>query len=126
MNKRNFSRVIFNTNATVTKDNLSFTGEVKNLSLKGIYISTKDISSLCLKDLVHINFNLLGTTSKISLSLEGIVKHIDQNGIGVEFTTLDLDSFSHLKYIVAYNSGEYDAILEEFEKSSKKIKAVKN
>jgi len=43
----------------------------------------------------------------------------DSDGVALQFAQVDLDSFVHLKNIVAYNSGGEDKIMEEFVASAK-------
>ena len=119
MNKRKYSRVVFETTAKIKKDSSFVKGEVENLSLKGAYIETLPVNNINIEDLVEIYIELTGTTSNLNLKVNARIKRKDKKGYGVEFTSVDLDTFTYLKNIVAYNSGEYENILEEFENSSK-------
>ncbi len=119
MNKRKYSRVVFETKALINFNNNRIEGKVENLSMKGAFIKTKNPINLLTGDEVNLKLNLTGTTSKLALDLKATVKRIDEDGFGVEFISIDLDSFAYLKNIIAYNSGEYEKILKEFEKSSK-------
>ena len=119
MNKRKYSRVVFETKALINFNNNRIEGKVENLSMKGAFIKTKTPVNLITGDVIQLKLELTGTTSKLNLDLKANVKRIDEDGFGVEFTSIDLDSFTHLKNIIAYNSGEYEKILQEFEKSSK-------
>jgi len=119
MDKRKYSRVVFETKALIDFNNNRIEGKVENLSMKGAFIKTKTPVNLITGDVIQLKLELTGTTSKLNLDLKANVKRIDEDGFGVEFTSIDLDSFTHLKNIIAYNSGEYEKILQEFEKSSK-------
>jgi len=44
--------------------------------------------------------------------MKGVVQRITDTGIGIHFTETDLDSFSHLKKIIYYNSENPDIINE--------------
>jgi len=119
MDKRKYSRVVFETKALITFNTSRIEGKVENLSMKGAYIKTKAPVNLLTGDEITLKLNLTGTTSKLALDLKATVKRVDSDGFGVEFISINLDSFTHLKNIIAYNSGEYEKILKEFEKSSK-------
>jgi hypothetical protein len=43
--------------------------------------------------------------------MHGTVIRLEDNGIAVEFTTMDLDSYTHLKNILRYNAENPDDIL---------------
>jgi hypothetical protein len=120
MNKRKYSRVLFETKAVISFSDINIEGEVENLSMKGAFIKTKTPVNLVPNDKINLRLELTGSTSKLNLELKAVVKRIDEEGFGIEFTSMDLDSFTHLKNIIAYNSGEYEKVLEEFENSSKK------
>jgi hypothetical protein len=70
-------------------------------------------------ELLDITISLTGDTSSLSISVKGSVVRIDQDGVALEFEKIDLDSFVHLKNIVAYNDGDEKKIMEEFIASSK-------
>lgn len=119
MDKRKYSRVFFKTKVLIDFNNIRIQGKVENLSMKGAYVKTETSINLLTGDEINLQLNLTGTTSKLVLKLKSTVKRVDSDGFGVEFSFIDLDSFTHLKNIIAYNSGEHEKILEEFEKSSK-------
>jgi len=120
MDKRKYSRVVFETTAKIKKDDQSIKGTVENLSLKGAYIKTDSLENINSEDVLKLNIELTGSSSNLNLKLDAKVKRKSEDGFGVEFISIDLDSFTHLKNIIAYNSGEYEKVLKEFEESSKK------
>ncbi|MDW7668995.1 MAG: PilZ domain-containing protein, partial [Bacillota bacterium] len=103
MDKRKYSRVVFETKALISFNNNIIEGKVENLSMKGAYIKTKTPVNLLTGDEVNLKLNLTGTTSKLDLNLKSTIKRVDSDGFGIEFTSIDLDSFTHLKNIIAYN-----------------------
>lgn len=110
--KRELTRVAFDIEATVKYQDHEFRGKVDNLSLKGMFIKT--IEKIVLNDLVEIKIHLAGTTSDLEINLQGKVVRTTADGIGIQFEKVDLDSFIHLRNIVAYNSGDEDKVMNEF------------
>lgn len=74
----------------------------RDLSLKGVYVETKD--SLPIGTEVQIVVDLAGSTSLLSLRMVGQVARLDDEGMGLDFSEVDLDSFFHLRNIVLYNA----------------------
>ena len=55
---------------------------------------------------VDVTLELSGTSSQVTLKMKGRVARQDADGIGLDFTEVDLDSFHHLRNIVLYNAGD--------------------
>ena len=112
MQKRKFSRVEFKSEAFVQREGLQIKGEVDNLSLKGMFLNTAQKHPL--NEAVDITIYLSGTSSELAINLKGIVVRHEDRGIAVNFNWMDLDSFIHLRNVIAYNMGDKDAVMEEF------------
>jgi hypothetical protein len=83
----------------------------KNLSTKGVLIA--GITGLELQDECDIILYLSGG-SDITLTMKGVIRRITDAGVGIHFTETDLDSFTHLKNIIYYNSENPDIINETY------------
>jgi hypothetical protein len=112
MEKRELTRVAFDIEAIIKYQEHTFSGKVDNLSLKGMFIRTKE--KIKLNDTIEIIIHLAGQTSDLEINLNGTVVRIIDEGVGVQFQKVDLDSFIHLRNIVAYNSGDEDKVMDEF------------
>ena len=82
-----------------------------NLSLKGLYVKTKE--RLPPDTPVDVRLELSGASSRVLLKMRGKVARIDKGGMGVDFTEVDLDSFYHLRNIVLYNSDDPSIVDDE-------------
>jgi len=111
-NKRKNSRVPFR--ATVSLD---FPGrshaecETVDLSLKGVFVigpAGHKPGERC-----RISLQLSGSTSHLTLQIKGTIVRVEKNGLALHFEEMDLDSFFHLKNILAYNSGNPDKLDDE-------------
>ena len=112
MEKRHFTRIPFQSEAMVQYKDKTFQGEVENLSLKGMFF--KAGSEIPLNVPVEIKIFLSGTSSELAINVSGKVVRQDQEGLAVRFEKLDMDSFIHLKNVVAYNTGDEAQVMEEF------------
>ncbi len=104
--RRKHERVNFATSISVTIDTgdekIDVKGDSRDLSLKGVFIETKKefpIGSRC-----SVEISLSGDDNDIKLHVKGIVARNVDNGAGIIFDSIDVDSFTHLKNIVKYNS----------------------
>ena len=113
MEKRKFSRVPFHIEAEINVNGSNFKGEVENLSLKGMLVHIDD-HLLELGTPLTMIINLTGVNSNLSINLKGRVVRVNQEGIGIFFEEIDLDSFIHLKNIIDYNVADPEKVKEEF------------
>jgi len=110
--KRKYRRVRFEVTATVQTDRTSIGGMVDNLSMKGMFITTGE--TIPDDGPFKISITLSGSSSTLSITLKGrAVRHTD-TGVAIEFQEMDLDSFMHLRNIIAQNCDDPDALCEEY------------
>ncbi len=112
MEKRELVRVPFQIDATISAENQTVPVKIENISLKGMFILTD--GQFKLNDMVQVTIHLAGESSDLEIDVTGIVVRKNEKGIGVRFEKVDLDSFIHLRNIVAYNSGDEDQVMDEF------------
>ncbi len=115
MEKRKTSRILFDAEATVKAGETEIRGKIDNLSMKGMFLNTREV--LPDHDQLRITILLSGSSSALTISLKGRAVRRENTGIAVEFSEMDLDSFMHLKKVVQYNSDNADEIVEEYCKS---------
>jgi hypothetical protein len=111
MSTRKFSRVNFRVDATIKAADRQFNGGVDNLSMSGMYMVTEE--RLTLNDQVEITIGLTGTAPQISVNFSGRVSRINEDGMAFTFEKIDLDSYTHLKNIIAYNIDDSEKVMEE-------------
>ena len=115
MSTRKFSRVNFTVDASIKTADRQFRGDVKDLSMSGMFMLTAE--RLQLGHPVEITIVLTGTSPEINVNFSGEVSRIDENGMGFSFRKMDLDSYTHLKNIVAYNIDDAEKVNEEIHHS---------
>lgn len=111
MSTRKFSRVHFNVGATIRIADRQFQGAVENLSMAGMFLVTNE--QLAEGEAVDITIVLTGTLPEIAVNFSGIVTRIAEDGVGITFEKMDLDSYIHLKNIIAYNIDDAEKVMEE-------------
>ena len=91
--KRQFERVACRTEARIDYRNTTFRGEVQNLSLKGLFVKTDQ--KIELDETVGVTVFFAGDSGELSFSLQGKVIHVADNGIGINFQKIEMDSLVH-------------------------------
>jgi hypothetical protein len=111
MSNRKFSRVKFNVIATITAVDHQFQGKVENLSMTGMFLNSAE--RLSEGQAVEIIIALTGTVPEITISFSGRVSRCVEGGLAFTFDKIDLDSYMHLKNIIAYNSEDAEKVMDE-------------
>jgi hypothetical protein len=110
--RRDNVRVSFHATVDLDCDGQKYTGcETENLSTKGVLVL--GISDRSEGDTCDMALHLSGTREDISLTMQGEVVRLEEDGVGIHFTEIDLDSYTHLRNIIYYNSDDPDS-LDEF------------
>jgi len=108
--------VPFTTTALVTGTSSRAEGTVDNLSMQGMLLRCDDID-FDVGEAVKIEIQLSGTTTHLSFELPGQVirNETDYSAIRFHLTKADMDSLTHLRYMVGYALGDPDKVIEEFQ-----------
>jgi len=103
-NRRRYARVEFSTRIVLTASSakIEVMGSSRDLSLKGVFVDT-DIR-LAPGTECDLKIFLTGGVEDIELFIRARVARMVDTGLGISFEAMDLDSYTHLKNIVLYNS----------------------
>jgi hypothetical protein len=101
--KREFTRVPFRTEVKLTAANKTIvSNKLQNISLGGAFISCEECfppGTMCL-----LEIKLTGPASLLKIGVEAKVVRAEENGMGVRFSRMDVDSLIHLSHIVKIES----------------------
>ncbi len=100
--RRNFQRVSFDTVATLTKDDQSFSCQVIDLSLHGVLIRPHGVLRSSVGALYQLEIPLSDESTCIKMSLKMAHQHPENLGFVCE--NIDLDSITHLRKLIEFNS----------------------
>ncbi|MFT6905877.1 MAG: hypothetical protein ACJAS1_002540 [Oleiphilaceae bacterium] len=110
--RRKFSRIIFTGHCTLSEEvsgkTETWPTEILDISLSGALVLSPESWHNKENTPVQLNLHLEG--SDIILELGGMVCHQEEGLLGVKFTTLSLESISHLKRLVQLNLAD-DSLL---------------
>jgi len=112
MEKRHFSRVEYHVHAVISCDGETIQADVENLSLKGMLVHSD--RQLPLGRMADITISLSDVSPPIVIRLKGEVVRSQNWELGFNFERIELDSFMHLRNIVAICKGDADSVMDEF------------
>jgi hypothetical protein len=101
--KRKVERIHFETKVVLKSDSSEVVAETTsaNISANGIYIKSDQkipVGSTCFLEL-----SLRGISSQLLMNIKGHVVRHDDNGMGIEFIDLEMDSYFHLNNIFKHS-----------------------
>ena len=111
MSTRKFSRVPFHVTATATVGGRSFQGKISNLSMNGLFLETAE--RMADDEVADLLITLEGSEPEIAVAFTGRVCRLTDDGIGFRFERIDLDSYTHLRNIIAYNIADAEKVMDE-------------
>lgn len=109
--KRDFSRVSFKVSALIQADGVALKGEVKDVSLHGIFVQTDE--KIPVGTVVEITI-YLSAAEPVVINVSGTVARSVEGGIGCVFDKMDVESFAHLRSVIAYQMGDSSQVISEF------------
>lgn len=109
LNRRQFSRIHFESEASLFVHGGEFAIEVIDLSLKGALIRPKDAPYIAIGSTCTLKLHLSATTGFIRM--EATVVHHQGSLYGLSCREIDLDSVTHLRRLVELNLGD-EVLLE--------------
>ena len=111
MDNRRFSRVLFSGPVQLKNATSSFSGQLKDLSLKGALLALDTPTELQIGQAFKLIFQL--NESAVDLFMSVVVAHLNDSTIGVRCQKIDIDSASHLRRLLELNLGDADLLSRE-------------
>jgi hypothetical protein len=110
LDRRHDLRVDFDTEVFVKATGVEsrYKGSSRDLSMRSLFIKTDknlDVGTPCSVEIV-----LTGLQSELILKMEGHVVRNTDEGYAIYFDSVDLDSYTHLRNIVRYNSPDPEGV----------------
>lgn len=105
--RRQHTRVGFTTAMQVVidadgKKRIDVSGDSKDLSMKGVFVRAD--SQLAIGTKCRVTIFLETGEDPVELQMKASVVREANGGMGLEFDSIDVDSYAHLRNIVRYNS----------------------
>jgi len=102
-NRRRADRVVFSTAATILAGNSEIRSQsTQDLSVRGVFVSCMEVlppGTLC-----RVVLDVSGCRTSKRLELEARVVRAEKGaGFALEFVSVDLDSYTYLRYVTQHN-----------------------
>ncbi len=112
--KRKNVRIDFETRVVLKCEGQTILSDAdsRDISLKGMFIKTDQV--LRVGTPCDLELILSGTSTNLRIAINGEITRQGDNGLGVSFGGIDLDSYWHLKNLLLYNAQDPDALEQEF------------
>lgn len=111
--RRRFSRIIYQASATLTQGNYQLTTCIQDLSLKGLLLWAEDEPQLDTNSIVDVAFTLPGSDITITLSATLIMQN--ERILHLKIDHIDIESVGHLRRLVELNVGNDELLHRELE-----------
>jgi len=108
--KRRFTRVEFPIDGQYEYSGEIFPVQIRDISVRGLFIDA--LNAPVVGSEISIEIPLIGDKSVV-IQAEAIIIRNCSDGFAVEFTKVDIESFTHLKNIIAYNLGDTQKVVQE-------------
>ncbi len=113
--KRKSRRLGFRINAFIEHDGMKFSGEIRNISDKGVYLATN--GPYAVNDSVELTMCFLHGKTNLSVAVPCKVARIDGLGLGLFSSHIDATKLIQLELIFDLNKTDSRQLIEEFYKS---------
>ncbi|MDX8389128.1 MAG: PilZ domain-containing protein [Mariprofundaceae bacterium] len=110
-NGRDFSRIVIPIEAKLSSDLGEMSGTVHDISISGLCMKVE--KPLPDQTVCKITVLLGDDEPKLSIEATGEVLRSNEAGMAISFSSVDVESFPHLKSLILYNSHQSDEIIEE-------------
>jgi len=105
--RRRSQRIIFNSTAVLRYgdgDMLEVQVDTRNISLHGLFLVTE--TRLPPETPCTVEISLIGATSMMEVVTQGVIRRYESDGMAIDFTHLDPDSFIHILNLVKLHEAE--------------------
>ena len=110
--RRQYQRVNFDTTARLLKDDQSFDCQIVDLSIHGVLLRLHGVLPSKIDAVYDLEIPLSDDKTCIKMSLK--LAHQNPENLGFVCENIDLDSITHLRKIVEFNSGDSAALERDF------------
>jgi hypothetical protein len=110
-NKRQFTRITFDSPVYLSTDTTTWQSELVDISLNGVLINRPANWDGTVGDLIKLTLDL--NESDVEIRMEVEVAHIENDHIGFHCKHIDLDSITHLRRLVELNVGNTEILNRE-------------
>lgn len=110
-NRRLFTRVLFSIKAILEVDDTNYPVSILDISLNGVLVTLPKSKQSFKNKEGTLSFSLLDGESEVVMQV--IIVHEDDDEVGLQCHSIDIDSISHLRRLIELNLGDDEQINKE-------------
>jgi len=111
LDRRQFARILVNSDVQVNISSVPYHSELKDLSLRGALVKTPESSNAQIGDTVSMSIRLQALN--IPVTLHGRIVHLNDGCMGVLSELMDIDSMMELRRLIELNLGNEELLQRE-------------
>ncbi len=111
MNNRQFRRIPFEAEVSLSVDQDKWSAELLDVAMKGAMVGTDTPLPFSLGTKCNLCITLPGTP--ISLKFLAEMTHFEESRYGFKFISEDLETLTHLRKLIELNTGDTEATRSE-------------
>jgi len=94
-----------------------YRGATKNISFSGVYMYCQSPESISVGETGLFRINIRSGQETDSIIFKCLVIRTDHEGVGLQFTDIDLEGYQKFRRLMLYNSSDPDRLLAELDRS---------
>jgi len=102
--QRRFSRVHFDAEVIIAKDEQRWETTLHDISLNGVLVDAPKEGEVSIGE--NFSLEVLFTEGGSLITCEAVVAHINDAGIGFKINNIDIESVAHLRRLMELNLGD--------------------
>ena len=115
-NRRQFTRILFSTKATLTVEEKIYPVSIHDISLNGALVTMPSPDISLKRKLGELTF---GFDQDEQVTMYIAIVHIHDNDVGLQVNAIDIDSISILRRMIELNLGDQEQLHKELSQLTK-------
>ena len=116
-NRRQFTRILFSINAEIEIEEKTYPVSIHDISLNGALVTAIDSEHSLIGKHGILHFFLSDNEAEVTMKVT--VVHREEDEIGLQCNTIDIDSVALLRRLIELNLGDSEQLNKEFNQLSR-------
>ncbi len=112
LEKRKYKRINLSTHALIRYGDITFSGEILNISDMGAYLATN--APFSIGDVVELIISFRHGASNLTVTIPSKIARVDGKGIGIISSHMDANMLTRLELVFDVNKNNTKLLIEEF------------
>jgi len=114
MDKRKYKRIDFHASAVIIQNNETISGEVENLSTRGVYVKTHGSASIVTDGDALVSIRLSDGATTLTVTIPAKIARVAEDGIAFHSPHISIYPILHLEHLFIYHKGKPQQLTMDF------------